>query len=91
MTEPLIPSTRTSRPGCNGQPSADLHVSELPLSAGDVGGVSERESPPGTPRWVKVFGIVAIVLLLAFAGLHLTGQGGGPAMHGMPEHGVMLR
>jgi hypothetical protein len=34
----------------------------------------EREAPPGTPRWVKVFGIIAIVLVLLFAGLHLTGN-----------------
>ena len=26
-------------------------------------------------RWVKVFGIVAVVLVLAFAILHLTGHG----------------
>jgi hypothetical protein len=34
----------------------------------------DRESPPGTPRWVKAFGIIALVLILAFAGLHLTGN-----------------
>ena len=28
-----------------------------------------------TPRWVKVFGIVAIVLVLLFVILHLTGGG----------------
>ena len=27
----------------------------------------------GTPRWVKVFGIIAIVLVLLFVILHLTG------------------
>ena len=35
---------------------------------------ADRESPPSTPRWVKIFGIIAIVLILAFAGLHLTGN-----------------
>ncbi len=35
---------------------------------------SDRESPPSTPRWVKIFGIIAIVLILALAGLHLTGN-----------------
>ncbi len=49
----------------------------------------DRESPPGTPRWVKAFGVIAIVLLLLFAGLHLTSNA---PMHGMPsggtEHGV---
>jgi hypothetical protein len=34
----------------------------------------DGEAPPGAPRWVKVFGIVAIVLVLLFAGLHLTGN-----------------
>jgi len=34
-----------------------------------------RESPPSTPRWVKVFGIVTLILLLLFVILHLTGHG----------------
>ncbi len=33
--------------------------------------------PPATPRWVKVFGIVVIVLVLLFVILHLTGRGFG--------------
>jgi hypothetical protein len=32
-----------------------------------------------TPRWVKVFGIVAIVVFLLFIALHL--DGGGPGLH----------
>ena len=28
-----------------------------------------------TPRWVYVFGIIALVLVLAFVILHLTGRG----------------
>jgi hypothetical protein len=31
-------------------------------------------STTGAPRWVKVFGIVVIVLVLLFAILHLTGH-----------------
>jgi hypothetical protein len=31
-------------------------------------------SNAGTPRWVKVFGIIAIVLLVVFIILHLTGN-----------------
>ena len=45
--------------------------------------------PPGTPRWVKAFGIILVVLLLAFAGLHLTGNA--PTHMGSSEtqqHGV---
>ena len=32
-----------------------------------------------TPRWVKVFGIIAIVVVVAFVILHLAG--GGPRAH----------
>jgi hypothetical protein len=33
----------------------------------------DDDAPPGMPRWVKVFGLVAIAILAAFALLHLTG------------------
>lgn len=36
------------------------------------------------PRWVKVSGIIVIVLVLVFVILHLTGNSFGPAMHTMP-------
>ena len=32
-----------------------------------------RTDSEGMPRWVKVFGVVAIVLVLAFVILHVTG------------------
>ena len=38
-------------------------------------------SPPGMPGWVKAFGIVALVLIMLFVVLHLTG-------HGMGGHGL---
>jgi hypothetical protein len=41
----------------------------------------DPEAPPGVPRWVKVFGIVVIVLVLVFVILHLTGNGLGN-LHG---------
>ncbi len=45
--------------------------------------VADRRSAPATPRWVKIFGAIALVLLLVFVVLHLTGHGfGGHAMHG---------
>ena len=43
----------------------------------------DRESPPSTPRWVKVFAIITLVLVLLFVVLHLTGRGfGGHAPSG---------
>ena len=39
------------------------------------------DSPPATPLWVKVFGIIALVLLLLFIILHVTGQGLGDHIH----------
>jgi hypothetical protein len=42
----------------------------------------DRPSATKTPRWVKIFGIVALVLLHVFAILHLTGNGlGGHGAH----------
>ena len=35
-----------------------------------------------TPRWVKLFGIVAIIVIVAFVILHLAG--GGPGRHMAP-------
>jgi hypothetical protein len=46
---------------------------------------------PHTPRWVKVLGIVVVVLMLTFAGLHLTGNA--PTHMGGPngeQHGIQL-
>lgn len=44
----------------------------------------------GTPRGVKVFGIIAIVLVLLFVILHLTGNGfRGHTQH--MEHGAQQR
>ena len=50
---------------------------------------SDGETDGGTPRWVKVFGIIAIVLILLFIVLHLTGNSlGGHGNHTPPiEHG----
>jgi hypothetical protein len=35
----------------------------------------------GTPRWVKVFGIIALVLILVFVISLLAGVRHGPGMH----------
>ena len=41
-----------------------------------------RPPYPGTPRWVKVFGIIALVLVLLFVILLLTD----PGRHGPGRH-----
>ena len=46
----------------------------------------DRESIMATPRWVKVFGIVAIIVALLFVLLHLTG--GSVGGHRLMQHGV---
>ena len=48
----------------------------------DTGVGRDNESPPATPRWVYAFGIIAIVLVLAFLVSHLAG--GGFRGHSMP-------
>jgi uncharacterized membrane protein len=35
---------------------------------------------PGTPRWVKILGIILVVAILLFVVMHLAG-GMGPGMH----------
>ncbi len=48
------------------------------------------EPPPyGTPRWVKIFGIIALVLVLLVGIILLTGVGGthGPRRH-LPSGGA---
>ena len=45
--------------------------------------MSEKEArTTGTPRWVKVFGIVALLLLVLVVVMLVTGRGGhGPGRH----------
>jgi hypothetical protein len=49
--------------------------------------MAERPPYPGTPRWVKIAGIIALVLVLLVGIMHVTGSA--PSGH-MPsvEHGV---
>jgi len=54
-----------------------------PESDTDAGVKSERRSPPSTPRWVKVFAIIVLALVVLLVILHLTGRGfGGHAPSG---------
>ncbi len=51
----------------------------------------DRGSTASTPRWVKVFVVTFIVLVLVFVILHLTGNGFGDHMHmSVIEHGGQL-
>ncbi|WP_434044028.1 MULTISPECIES: hypothetical protein [Sorangium] len=42
----------------------------------------DRGSTPPTPRWVKAFAAVVVVLIVLWVALHLTGRSlGGPGSH----------
>jgi len=43
--------------------------------------MADQPRYPGTPRWVKVFGIAALVVILLFVILLLIGGGHGPGRH----------
>jgi hypothetical protein len=43
-------------------------------------GVAERGSAPGMPLWVKVFGVIVILLVVLLVFLHLTGNSLGGVM-----------
>ena len=47
----------------------------------DIGVSSDLDSNAGTPHWVKVFGLVALVLVLLFVILMLTGHSPGRHIH----------
>ena len=51
--------------------------------------VSTTSTPPSTPRWVTIVGIIALVLVLLVVIMLLTGVGGehGPGRH-LPSGGT---
>lgn len=62
-------------------------MADLPPSVGageEAGSGPDRGSSSGTPRWVKVFVIIGLVVVLLFLVAKLTGLGGdhGPGRHG---------
>lgn len=58
-----------AHPNANGDPADDGRLE------------SAREAPPRTPRWVMVFGIIALVLILAVAVQFTFGMRHGPGLH----------
>lgn len=52
-----------------------MHLADLPPYP-DTGGADNGDDT-GTPRWVKVFGIIFIALVLLFIILMLAGHGPG--------------
>ncbi len=61
-------------------------MSKLPNSNSDSNDTGMRQTedrPPRTPRWVRVSGTIAIVLVLLIVILKITGVGGnhGPGRH----------
>jgi len=88
MTEPLSQAPQTSPRPVNGRLAEDPHTLDHPTTGGNARFDRDAESPPGTPRWVKIFGIAAIIFVLLVAGLHLTGN---TPTHGMPtEHSSQM-
>ena len=47
----------------------------------DTDDVPDRETPPRTPRWVKVFAIIVLVVVLLFVISLLAGVRHGPGLH----------
>jgi hypothetical protein len=46
-----------------------------------LGDVNERETSNGTPRWVKVFGIIAVIVIVVFVVVLVTRGAHGPGRH----------
>jgi hypothetical protein len=90
MTEPLTDSPRTSFNGTTARTNEDTPAAE-PLQDPEAPVEPAQDSAPGIPRWVKAFGIILVVVLLAVAGLHLTGNapthlpGSGGPQHGLEK------
>ena len=88
MTEPLTELPGRSPNGTKAPTTEPVEATDQTPYA-DSDSDPAGESPPGTPRWVKAFGIMLVVLLLALAGLHLTGNapthmpGSSGAQHGL--------
>lgn len=71
----------------------DTYMPDLPSNLdanldanSDTGVKPNRELPPGIPRWVKVFGIITLILILLVVIMIIFGGGNhGPGRHGQPS------
>jgi len=59
----------------------DTHMADSPNSTRRTHVRPTNSLAPSTPRWVKVLGIIIIVLVVLFVLMHLTGHGFGDHMH----------
>jgi hypothetical protein len=62
------------------EPSRDPNTSD------DIGLGIDRESTDGTPRWVKLFGLIAGLLLVLLLVIALLTGGHGPGRHALSGH-----
>jgi hypothetical protein len=53
-----------------------------------IGPSREHGPVASTPRWVKVFGTISLILMLLFVLLHLPGGLGQHELHATPDQGV---
>jgi hypothetical protein len=65
MTDPIRP---TGAGGGRGDERSDE-------GDGQTGATRPSDTPPSTPRWVRVFGVIAAGLVLLFVVVHLAGGG----------------
>ena len=56
-------------------------MADLPPGKSDDGPRLRPASPPARPRWVRVFGIIAAVVVVAFVILLIAGGDHGPNRH----------
>jgi hypothetical protein len=59
-----------------------------PQNGEDTRAAPNRGSPPGIPRWLKVSGIIVVVLIVLVVGISfIAGVEHGPGQFGPGQHG----
>lgn len=75
LATPVEEDMQMSDPSSN--PNSELHTGD------NTGQPSDRSWTTDTPRWVKVSGIIALVVVLLFLILLLAGGSHGPSRHAL--------